>query len=112
MKTRFDEKLQLKSDGRHLEACGPLEWDAPDGPSGNGVTVRVTVTQGNVLAEGKSSVCSRPTEEWMIELRPQPGEKFEAGPAHATGTLTVTDPNSGETFNWEDAPTLTFDPVP
>jgi hypothetical protein len=48
----------------------------------------------------------------MIELRPQPGEKFEARPAHATGTLTVTDPASGATFNWECAPTLTFDPVP
>jgi hypothetical protein len=30
VKTRFDDKLQLRSDGRHLEACGPLEWDASD----------------------------------------------------------------------------------
>jgi hypothetical protein len=91
VKTRFDDKLQLKSNGRHLEACGPLEWDASEGPPGNDVVVTVTVTQDHVLAQGTSTVCTRPSAEWMIELRPQPGEKFKAGPAHAIGTLTVTD---------------------
>jgi hypothetical protein len=112
VKTRFDDKLQLKSAGRHLQACGPLEWDVTDGPPGNGVTITVTVTQGNVLAQGTSTPCTRPAAEWMIELRPGPGEKFDAGPAHAIGTLTVTDPADGATFSWQGAPTLTFDRVP
>jgi hypothetical protein len=49
-------------------------------------------------------------DEWMIYLRPPPGQKFNPGPALAIGTLTVTEPAPGSTgpgtFSWHESPQL------
>jgi hypothetical protein len=115
MRAKFDDKLNFRADGRWLEACGPLDWKDPLGPqNANKVIVTVRITQNGVVAQGTSDEFDRPEGEWMIFVRPGPGQKFQAGPAQAIGTLTVTetdpshpsDPNGPLTFSWEGSPTL------
>jgi hypothetical protein len=108
MKARFDDQLKLAADGRKLEACGELDWDEIQS---NKVTATVTITQAGVAAAGTSAVLDRGAPEWMVNLRPQPGQKFQAGQAQANGVLTFTDcpPAGEEPFPWDGQPDLTFD---
>jgi hypothetical protein len=105
MKANFDnDPLKIRSDGRWLEACGPLQWGNTTGPEpADKVLLAVRVVQDGVEAHGVSDVCDKPQSEWMIYLRPAPGAKFQPGPAEATGMLTVTEPNSEppRTFGWQ-----------
>jgi hypothetical protein len=112
MKAKFDDPLTLKNGGRLLEACGPLEWDSPDAKK---VIVSVTITQNDVEARGTSKDFVRPKEpkqEWMVNVEPEAGRSFRAGPAEAFGTLTVTDPpaatSNPKTFRWHGSPKLQF----
>lgn len=114
MKANFDDELNLKANGRSLEACGPLDWTSQEGPRGADkvkVTAKVT-DQNGVMAEGTSDQCDTSMDEWMIQLRPDHGQKFQPGPAEASGTLTVTHPppsgaGSG-TFTWQQSLQLQF----
>ena len=110
MKARFDSPLQLTANGRKLKACGELDWNDPDS---NTVIVTITVTQGGVVAAGTSPPFARGTAEWMVDLRPNPGQKFQDGQADANGMLTITDPPAVGVahFRWDDQPDLTFDPT-
>ena len=113
MKANFDDELKIAASGRKLEACGPLAWTDPGGPQNvNKVIVTVTITQGDVSAQGTSGEFDNPVPEWMIDLRPGPGQKFQPGPAQAKGTFTVADPTSGTRasgtpdFSWDGTPNL------
>lgn len=114
MRSNFDDGLNLKADGRGLEACGRLDWTSPDGPQGaDKVTVTAKVTdQNGVMAEGTSDECGNSVTEWMVHLRPGPGQKFQPGPAQASGTLTVTHPppasTGSATFTWQQSVQLQF----
>ena len=115
MKPRFDNDLELKSAGRWLEVCGPLEWNDADGPQGaNKVIVTVRISQDGVVAQGTSEEFDRNEPEWMVYVRPGPVQKFHSGRAQALGTLTVTDPPTDPSrgappiFSWQGTPTLAF----
>jgi hypothetical protein len=115
MKANFDDQLKIAASGRKLEACGTLDWKDLGGPQNvNKVIVTVTITQAGVSAGGTSREFSNPIREWMIDLRPGPGQKFQPGPAEAKGTLTVADPppdtrTSGTpAFSWDGKPNLVF----
>ena len=114
MKANFDNELKLKANGRSLEACGPLLWVSPDGPQGaDKVIVTAQVTdQNGVVAEGTSDQCDTSMDEWMVQLRPDHGGKFQPGPAKASGTLTVTHPppsgTGSATFTWQQSLELQF----
>src|SRR5689334_9052895 len=115
MKPRFEDDLELKSAGRWLEVCGPLGWDDPDGPQGaNKVIVTVRITQDGVVAQGTSEEFDRGEPEWMVYVRPAPGQKFHGGGAQGLGMLTVTDPPTAPSgggppiFSWQGTPTLAF----
>lgn len=115
MKARFDDQMKISAAGRKLQACGPLDWNDPGGPqNANKITVTVTITQGGVTATKTSGEFARPTAEWMVDLRPGPGQKFGVGPAQATGTLTVTEmatgASAGPPFNWNGDTDLESDP--
>jgi hypothetical protein len=113
MKARFDDPLKISADGRKLEACGQLIWDDPDSHK---VEVTVTITQGGAVAQDTSGAFDRGAPEWMVNLRPGSGQKFQAGQAQAKGTLAVTvvDPSgnakAGPPFSWDGQPDLEFDP--
>ena len=111
MKTNFDDQLKISADGRRLEACGELEWDDP---TSNEIVVTVTITQGAVVATKRSNPFVRPAAEWMVDLRPGPGQKFQEGPAQATGVLRVTvsfpaGASAEPDFSWAGNPNLAFD---
>jgi hypothetical protein len=111
MRSNFENPLKLKSDGRWLEACGPFDWRSSAGPPASKVIVTVRITsQNGVLGQGTSHECDTSMDEWMIYLRPPPGQKFNPGPALAIGTLTVTEPAPGSTgpgtFSWHESPQL------
>jgi hypothetical protein len=115
MKANFQDQLKIAASGRKLEACGPLDWNDLSGPQNvNKVIVTVTITQAGVLAEGTSGELDNAVQEWMIDLRPGPGQKFQPGPAQASGTLTVTDPppttraSGVPDFSWDGTPNLMF----
>jgi hypothetical protein len=96
MKANFEDELKIRSDGRWLEACGPLDWGDTDEPTpANKVIVAVRVVdQNGIEAHGTSDVCGTSEMEWMVYLRPAPGQKFQVGPAEGIATLTVTEPLS------------------
>jgi hypothetical protein len=111
MKANFDtDPLKIRSDGRWLEACGPLDWaDVNEPTPADKVIVAVRIVQNDVEAQGISHVCDTSQPEWMIYLRPAPGQKFQPGPAHGTAMLTVTDPLSRpdpKTVGWQQDVTL------
>jgi hypothetical protein len=113
MKAKFDTKMQIKSDGRKLKACGPLNWDNtdPDGLDATQVIVHATITQGAVVAEGTTHECTSTLSEWMVDIMPAHGQKFHEGDADFNGVLTAIDPQSNQTWKWDGNITLTFDPV-
>ena len=109
MFANFENDQKLKADGRWLEACGPLLWGDPRGPEpADKVIVAVTVTQNGVVASGTSHECGTSEKEWMIYIRPAPGQKFRAGKANGTAMLTVTGPLSDppKTLPWQQQVTL------
>jgi hypothetical protein len=111
MKAKFDTKMQIKSDGRKLEACGPLDWGEQGGLQAQKVIVDARITQGNVIAQGTTHECDDSLAEWMVDLKPPPGKKFQEGTAHFDGVLMAIDPQSNQTWEWDGDITLTFDPV-
>jgi hypothetical protein len=113
MKAKFAEAMQLKSDGRRLEACGDLDWKnkEPDGLQAQKVIVNAKITQGNVIAQGRTHECDDSIAEWMVDLKPPHGQKFQEGAAHFDGVLVAIDPQSNQTFEWDGDLTLTFNAV-
>lgn len=110
MKANFDPDLKFRSDGRWLEACGPLIWIDPGGLQGDKVVVAVRINQNGVIAHGISDEFDKTITDWMIMIRPAPGQKFQTGTAQGVGVLTVTHPPPGSTppgtFSWHDSPQL------
>jgi hypothetical protein len=103
----IEDPLEFRPGGRWLELCGPLLWGDARGPEpANRVTVAAMVTQtlnGNTVeAQGMASF-NTDDDEWMINVRPGPGETFGAGPAQVTARATVTDPASFGTVGWTEA---------
>jgi hypothetical protein len=113
MKAKFDQKMQLKSDGRKLNACGELDWKNTDvdGLEASKVIVQATITQGNVIAQGRTHECDDSIAEWMVDLKPPHGQKFQEGNAHFDGVLVAIDPQSNQTQEWDGDLTLTFEAV-
>jgi hypothetical protein len=103
----FEPTLRYRANGRHLEACGPLVWDANQGVTpADRVTVAVTITQvvsGNQVIGHKQSDYEWDSSEieWMLHVSPDNGAKFGDGPAQADGTFTVTDPAGNPQATWQ-----------
>jgi hypothetical protein len=102
-----EDPLEFRSAGRWLELCGPLLWGDPRGPEpANRATVAATVTQklnGNTVEAQGMATFNTNDDEWMINVRPAPGDRFEAGPATVLAHATVTDPASFGTVDWDAA---------
>lgn len=100
-----EETLEFRSAGRWLELCGPLIWGDPQGPEpANRATVAATVTQtlnGNTVEAQGMATFTTDDDEWMINVRPGPGDKFDVGQADVEVHAVVTDPLPLRSVDWD-----------